>query len=467
MGMSLILLVLFEVFWLRSEYTDQKDWLQNEQSHHLHSAIRSLEDSLFQLMLLTPAHIEVDSMHFDMSHGRKVRINARDSAHFVTIVRSMDVEAAGPIDSVQWRHRTPRRPERKFSRRRTMLGALSMHLSKQQDSLASSVALADLLDDALTAHSGQAPLLDYQLVSWAEGDSLQSTGLSGRSYYDAPTNQHFAIVYPKFRSYLFKRITPQILFAVFLFACIATAFYLVYRSLLKQQRLAALRNDFINNITHELKTPVSTVRVALEALQNFDVADKPEKAREYLEISQSELDRLTLLVDKVLRVSALDQHVDLKIERVDLKSLVDQILATMKVQFQRLAAKVSFHTDGDEFELEGDRMHLTGILYNLLDNALKYSPEPAVIDVSLERQNGSLILEVTDHGQGIPQEHLDKVFDKFYRIPTGDAHNVKGHGLGLSYVARVVEQHHGKVQVQSAPGRGTTFTLKLPAKHVS
>ena len=262
---------------------------------------------------------------------------------------------------------------------------------------------------------------------------------------------------------MFRQIIPQLLFCLFLFGCIAGAFYLVYRNFLRERKLAEFRRDFISNITHELKTPISTVRVALEALTNFNAVDDHDKREEYLAISRGELDRLSLLVDKVLQLSQFDQHqVRFHFETTDLNQVIEQTLATMKVQFRQKHADVRFNSRGENFNVLADRLHMTGLVYNLLDNALKYSPEAPVVDVSLVQQNGSVKLEVEDHGVGIAREHLDSLFDKFFRVPKGDEHNVKGHGLGLSYVANVVEAHRGTIEVDSQPGRGTRFTVTLP-----
>jgi signal transduction histidine kinase len=229
-----------------------------------------------------------------------------------------------------------------------------------------------------------------------------------------------------------------------------------------------MRNDFINNITHELKTPISTVRVALEAIANFNADKNPERAKEYVEISQNELDRLTLLVDKVLQMSQLNEGTaELKFEKFDLRELVKQTLDTMKVQFNRLSASVNFETSGTNFEIEGDRLHLTGVIYNLLDNAMKYRSGTPEIEVNLNQSNGSIILEVGDNGKGISPAYKNKIFDKFFRVPTGDQHNTKGHGLGLSYVAEVVEQHQGTITVDSEIGSGSKFKLTFPKQHVN
>jgi two-component system, OmpR family, phosphate regulon sensor histidine kinase PhoR len=267
-------------------------------------------------------------------------------------------------------------------------------------------------------------------------------------------------------SYLMKRITLPILFSIFLVGVTIISFVLLYRNLLKQQRLAELKNEFISNITHELKTPIATVGVAIEALKNFNALQNPERTKEYLDISANELQRLSLLVDKVLKLSMFEKkEVELKKETFDMQELINEVLNIMKLQFEKQNANVSVKTEGDNFEIEADRLHITSVLYNLLDNALKYSSENPVIEVKLSVLPRDIIeLKVSDNGIGIAKEYQRKIFDKFFRVPMGDRHNIKGYGLGLSYVSEIVQRHMGFIVVDSEIGKGTSFTIKLPRK---
>jgi len=262
--------------------------------------------------------------------------------------------------------------------------------------------------------------------------------------------------------YLIKRISLPILFSILLLGITVLSFVLLYRSLLKQRRLAELKNEFISNITHELKTPIATVGVAIEALKNFNAMQDPQKTREYLDISSSELQRLSLLVDKVLKLSMFEKkEIDLKYEPVNLKDVVDEVAASMRLQLEKHHALVSVAADGD-LNLQGDKLHLQSVVFNLLDNAIKYSKSNPEIQIDLKEQNCNIVMSVTDNGIGISPEYKDKVFDKFFRIPHGDMHNAKGYGLGLSYVAHVVKKHKGTISVETQPGIGTTFIITLP-----
>ncbi|HKO82229.1 MAG TPA: HAMP domain-containing sensor histidine kinase, partial [Chitinophagaceae bacterium] len=263
-------------------------------------------------------------------------------------------------------------------------------------------------------------------------------------------------------SYLIKKISWPILFSVFLVGLTVFSFILLYRSLLRQHRLAQIKNDLISNITHELKTPIATVGVAIEALKNFNAIQDPQKTREYLDISHNELQRLGLLVDKVLKLSMFEnKKIELKSEVFDLEEVVKEVVASLRLQLEKYNARINMNTEGNLL-IKGDRMHLLSVVFNLLDNALKYSKGNAAIQVDIKEDKESVVLKVTDNGIGIPQEYRAKVFEKFFRVPTGDTHNAKGHGLGLSYAAQVIRQHQGNIEVESHEGLGSTFTIILP-----
>jgi signal transduction histidine kinase len=263
--------------------------------------------------------------------------------------------------------------------------------------------------------------------------------------------------------FLLGNMLPQMGLSVLLVAFIAITFLFLYRNLLAQRRLALMKNDFISNITHELKTPIATVNVAIEALRNFDALESPERTKEYLDISAVELQRLSMLVDKVLKLSMFEnKDIELQNENIDLKQLVDEVIYSMRLQFEKYKAAISFKTFGPNFYLSADRMHVTSVIYNLIDNALKYSKENPIINIELTAISNELQLSVSDNGIGIEANYADKIFDKFFRVPSGNHHNIKGYGLGLSYVAEVVRKHHGTINLETELGKGSRFIIKLP-----
>ena len=273
---------------------------------------------------------------------------------------------------------------------------------------------------------------------------------------------HYNLSLTSTMAYMLKKLSLPILFSLLLVGITITSFILLYRNLLRQQRLGELKNDFISNITHELKTPIATVGVAIEALKNFNAIDNPARTKEYLDISQQELQRLNLLVDKVLKLSMFEKkEIDLKYELVDLADLVAEVVSSMRLQIEKYDARVTVRKEG-ETVLNADRLHLLSIIFNLLDNALKYSKSKPDIAITMIGSDDQLVLKVADNGIGIPAEYKEKVFEKFFRVPHGDTHNAKGYGLGLSYTAHVIRKHHGTIELNSEPGKGTEFIFTLP-----
>jgi two-component system phosphate regulon sensor histidine kinase PhoR len=276
-----------------------------------------------------------------------------------------------------------------------------------------------------------------------------------------PVTYHFSL--GNTAPYLMKKIILPILFSLFLLGVTIFSFVLLYRNLLRQQKLAEIKNEFIRNIPHELKTPIATVGVAIEALKNFNAIHDPQKTKEYLDISSNELQRLGLLVDKVLKLSMFEKReIELNKENFDIRELAGEVLDTMKLQFEKNNAAINFTTAGNDFTINADKLHITSVIYNLLDNALKYRNEDPVINVHLSVQQNNIELAVSDNGIGIAPEYQSKIFDKFFRVPTENKHVVKGYGLGLSYVSHVIAQHHGSIHVESEINKGSTFICLIP-----
>jgi two-component system, OmpR family, phosphate regulon sensor histidine kinase PhoR len=299
-------------------------------------------------------------------------------------------------------------------------------------------------------------LKDADSVSFST--NIASVGLADPRYYKA--------IFTHASTHIIMRILPQALFSIVLTLSILFAFIFLYRNIVSAEKMAELKNDFISNITHELKTPVATVQVAVEALKNFDAIKNPEKTKDYLDIATVELQRLGLLVDKVLRISMFQkQGFILNREKLDFKLLIEENLNIMKLQFEKYGATVSFMAEEHDYMMDGDKLHLLSIVYNLLDNALKYSAANPQITLQLKKPAlGVIQLEVEDKGIGIPDRYLSKVFERFFRVPTKDRHDVKGYGLGLSYVQHIIKEHGGFIAVKSKEGVGSTFTVSLPSK---
>lgn len=264
--------------------------------------------------------------------------------------------------------------------------------------------------------------------------------------------------------HIIGKIKLPITFSALLLLIVSAAFIFLYRNMMAQQRLALMKNDFISNITHELKTPIATVNVAIEALRNFNALNNAQKTKEYLEISANEINRLSGLVDKVLKLSMFENDkIDLVKEDVNVVMLLKECLNSMRLQFESKEANVNLNVEYDSVIIKADSLHLSSVFLNLMDNALKYSTQPLQLTITMQRNENNLQIEFKDNGIGIGKADQYKIFQKFYRVNQGvDRHNVKGYGLGLSYVHYIVKKHGGSIQLQSELQKGSCFTITLP-----
>ncbi len=247
---------------------------------------------------------------------------------------------------------------------------------------------------------------------------------------------------------------------------IMACFYMAVSTILHQKKLSDIKNDFINNMTHEFKTPISTIALAAEMAQENSVsagsAASPRMTR-YLGIIREENKRLGTHVEKVLQMALLDKgHVKLKRSDANIHDLIEKVLNSQSVQIEQKEGEIDLEFEAINEIVSCDELHISNVLNNLIDNAIKYSPEKLHLKVRTENENNGISIAITDHGLGMSKEQIQRIFDTFYRVPTGNVHDVKGFGLGLSYVKKMVEAHEGTVNVQSKPGHGSTFIIWLP-----
>ncbi len=233
--------------------------------------------------------------------------------------------------------------------------------------------------------------------------------------------------------------------------------------ILKQKRLSEIQKDFINNMTHEFKTPIATIALSTEVLKSPDILRQPERLLSYTTIIENENKRLKQHVERVLQMAKLDKEsIELKKEAVNLHEVVQEVTNGMATSIQEKKIEVDLDLQAVEPVIQADKLHATNVVYNLLDNAIKYSAENPKIWISVKQAEKHLVLEVKDNGIGVKEDDQKKIFDKFFRVPTGNVHNVKGFGLGLNYVRQIVDAHRGKITVKSHLGEGCTFRIYFP-----
>ncbi len=262
--------------------------------------------------------------------------------------------------------------------------------------------------------------------------------------------------------YLLKQIGWQLLFSLILIIALIGTFWTLLVTIRKQNQLAMMRKAFVNNMTHELKTPVSTVMAAIESIQRYGAKDDKERMNRYLSISRQELEHLSDMIERVLQVDVAETNgVLLEKTWFDLESLIDESMENAKL-FAKKEVDIQKTTSGNSFQIFADQAHIKNVISNLLDNAIKYAGDQVKINIALSENGDRYKLSIQDNGIGIPKAYQKGVFDLFFRVPSGNVHNVKGFGLGLAYVKQIVQQHQGTIDLSSEESVGSTFVIDLP-----
>jgi len=264
--------------------------------------------------------------------------------------------------------------------------------------------------------------------------------------------------------FIAKKMQWVLLASLIIMGTTAWAFWYMLRTIFQQKRWSAIKNDFFNNMTHEFKTPIATVSLAVEALKNEGIVHDAQRLDEYLMICDHELKRISAMIDKVLKMAAFERsEVSLSFQSTSVKELVMRVITTMQPQITRKQADVytSFSEHIPPVVMDAD--HMANVLYNLIENSLKYTTAAPKIKLEcLYDGEETLQFTVSDNGIGIPAAYHDKVFENFFRVPTGDIHDVKGFGMGLSYVRTIVGMHQGTIELKSKRHEGSTFIITLP-----
>lgn len=269
------------------------------------------------------------------------------------------------------------------------------------------------------------------------------------------------ISFPKESVYVWKNMSGTLIASILLVIIVVFAFFFAVTTIYKQKQLSEIKNDFISNMTHELKTPISTISLACEAAKDPDVGADQETISSFIGMIDQENKRLGKLVENVLQTALIDKgklKLNLQEQRVD--KLIREVVDNFQIRFKNKGGKIDIDRL-DEITWDIDKIHFGNVIYNLLDNSLKYCDDAPVVHLRLERNENGFTVSVEDNGIGIKKEDQKRIFEKLYRIPTGDVHNVKGFGLGLSYVNAIVELHNGRIDLQSQEGVGSTFKITI------
>lgn len=440
MAASYLLLIGFVLQWMYTQYRQEENTLQKELAKLFENVQQNITDSLLLVSLINPAFEEAkEAPAFKMQNGTVVALNEDSIKELSNILL-------------------------KSQHQDLSLQGLKMAVRKVRNLTPGEKQVLFQIDTTIfnSEYADRMKRMGWNFpVKWvASGEGK----LEGEHIYISNNYLHagFGVVITEYRGYLMGKLWMQGAFIMVLLSAILIAFRTTYTSLSRQIQLSEMKDDFVSNISHELKTPIATVKVAIEAIQHFEAAGETSLTAEYMHMASLEIERLELLVNRSLHTSLLESgKLSLQPELHNLKTIIEEVLLAYQVKFISYEADATFTTAGSNFDAMVDKLHLQGVLVNLLDNSLKYATSKPIIEVSLMESDNALSISVKDNGPGIPDAYRHKVFEKFFRVPSGNEHNVKGYGLGLSYAAQVMQQHKGSIAVNNVPEGGCNFTLSL------
>ncbi|RZJ70210.1 HAMP domain-containing sensor histidine kinase [Flavobacterium sp.] len=276
-------------------------------------------------------------------------------------------------------------------------------------------------------------------------------------------NYQLLVSFPQKKKFLFSELVGITVLSIVFTLIIIIAYSSALNQLIKQRQISEIKTDFINNMTHEFKTPIATINLALDAIKNPKVIGNEEMTKRYLQMIRDENKRMHAQVENVLRISKLEKkELDITKESNDLHEILEEAIEHVSLIIEDRQGSITTHFNAKRTDVLLNDVHFTNVLVNVLDNAIKYTPGIPEIDVKTENVKDFVIIRIKDNGIGMTKVAQKRIFEKFYREHTGDIHNVKGHGLGLAYVKRIVDDHNGQIFVESEKGKGSTFIIKIP-----
>jgi two-component system phosphate regulon sensor histidine kinase PhoR len=294
--------------------------------------------------------------------------------------------------------------------------------------------------------------------NYVNPSKVQPAGEKQFQKYDELT-YYFGIIFPSKVIYILNSMNIWIISSFVLLTALGFFTYAIF-VIFRQKRLSEIQKDFINNMTHEFKTPISTIGISANVLSEPGIVSHPERLSNYAAIIMDQNKRLEHQIEKVLQIARIERNkLRLNIEEVDVHQIIKRVAENFNMNIRDLKGRLTLNLDALNHRVKADKLHLTNIIYNLIDNGIKYSQGAPELEVSTSNQPGFLVLEVKDKGIGIEKRYHKKIFEKFFRVPTGNIHNVKGFGIGLSYVKSIVSSHKWTMKVESEPDKGARFRV--------
>lgn len=497
MAIAVIGICFLQAHWIHHAYRLKDDQFQQQVHLALDETVNILEQK--ESLRFVKAHLSVtDTQYYDVkgNHMRHhLRRQVRDSSKKRLAIHDVRHEVRIKVDTDSSHHKDMTVFERSVDEdgkvtivKRTMESAIEDRFSwimekavkefKELDDplghLMEGINLDSLIDQQLAAHGVDQPY-EYAITmpeNWRDPrwtsdgyvGANQALSIKYPLFNNAIVAKQYnlVLVFPEAKTAVWKELLGIVSLAIVLTLAIITIFWITIRKLIQQKKLSDIKSDFINNMTHELKTPLATVSLAVDSLTHPNVRGDDEQLEHFAAIIKKETDRMNKQVEQVMRTSLAERgSLELQPKELDVHDLIEEMASRGRMQLNG-HGEISMALEATNFKIMGDEMHFGNVLSNLIDNAIKYSRNVPAIWIRTFNKDGELNIQVQDEGIGMDKETQSKAFDKFFRATTGNIHDVKGTGIGLSYVKAIVEKHKGTVSIQSKPGVGTTVTLKVP-----
>jgi signal transduction histidine kinase len=479
MVLSMILLVTFVAYWLHSQYNNEKKNLQTEFYELYHQSWSDGEFIFFYRNVIKPALGHKDTINlnslkiggdktssdFKKAYIKELRAYVDSNKMYQPLFRAIDEKNMIP-DSI----RADRQLEIvKLGYRYQIYPGQILYNQKQISKDSTRQYFKNLFVKTFKNKYPTIRITNEEKIDQKDLLQIERTdnfllqrGKLGILIYTRRYNDAKVIYFSNYFFYLISVIIAQIIFGIVLISLSVFALVFAYRSYLTQAKLNMLRSDFVSNITHELKIPVATAKAAMEAILKFGITDDKEKTKSYLNMVALEMNRLDSLTSRVLEHSKLEsnQHLLYKKE-TNLNEFLNRIVKSVEL-FYADKINIRFHKPEENINLIIDQVYIEGVIRNLIENSKKYGGNDVSIAIHLWQEGLHVYVSVIDNGPGIPKEYLTKVFDRFFRVPTDNRHNVKGFGLGLSFAALVMKQHNGTISANNLSGKGCEMILEFP-----
>ena len=461
-SISLIGFLIIQYYWAKNNFEEKKLNIQNVISICNQEIIEEIEDLIVEKstkLIIPKSFSSINSINNNI-HDEKTLVDSLVSQLELIEDENFMVKRKTIIDIVN-RH-------------------LSLNINFDLDQLLDEEELIEIIDQVMDQHNlnleyfysitNSSGLILFSNFEKKENELLiNSTIFSDEFLIDDIYNERkiFSLYIMNLEKSIIRSFSSIFLISISLITIVIGTFFYSIKIINNQKKITQIKSDFINNMTHELKTPIATIGLACEALKDKDIElNKPMKDK-FLSTITNENERLGKLVETVLQNTISDKGTpELKLEIFNIEEIIEKAMKSIQLSFDKKEGSIETDFMALNKIVEADKLHITNVIYNLLDNSLKYSENKPLVKISTRDVIGGLVIRIKDNGIGIAKDNQEKIFEKLFRVPTGNIHNVKGFGLGLSYVKSIMELHQGSIKVESKLGHGSTFLISLKASKI-